>query len=56
MNIKYSFSSCLPFFHTEHMEVSLLEKKVIQQLFHLTSDDVIIKALNINLLHKKLKE
>lgn len=40
----------------EHMEVSLLERKVIQQLFHLTSDDVIIKALKINLLHKQLKE
>lgn len=43
-------------FYMEHMETSLLERKVIQQLFHLTSDDVIIKALKINLLHRQLKE
>lgn len=40
----------------EYMEISLLERKVIQQLFHLTSDDDIIKALKINLLQKQLKE
>lgn len=40
----------------EHMKISLLERKVIQQLFHLTADDVIIKALKFHLLHKQLKE